>query len=80
MLIVIYYRTCIPEKTKSILKCLIRSSNYLKMTEVKQIIQYCFPHNKEFYVNISKAIHEMAQLNNFSGYKRHPIILVIDEV
>lgn len=58
----------------------MRCTNYLKIAEMKQILQYCFPNNRELYINLSKCINELTQNNTFSGYKRHPIILVIDEV
>ncbi|GJQ66032.1 hypothetical protein Trydic_g4122 [Trypoxylus dichotomus] len=69
----------VPKKIKCILRCLIRSSNHLKMAEMKRIVQYCFPDNGEFHVSLSKAVYELGQNDNFSQRKRHPVILVVDE-
>ncbi|KRT84740.1 Peptidase, partial [Oryctes borbonicus] len=74
-----YQMNEVPEKIKCILHCLIRSSNHLKIAQIKQMIQFCFPNNRELHINLSKSIYELGLMNNFSQKRRHPVILVVDE-
>ncbi|CAH1276827.1 unnamed protein product [Diabrotica balteata] len=71
-------------KIETILSCSVKNYLSLKINEVKDIVQYCFPAIKDknlirTIVNVIRTIGEKFFLDKGSTMKRHPVILVVHE-
>ncbi|KAK4885723.1 hypothetical protein RN001_001994 [Aquatica leii] len=71
----------ISEKKKNLLKCLIKGSGFLSITEMKNGLSYIFPENsdKDLRVSLAKEIQQMQGAFEFVKQTRHPVLLIIDE-
>ncbi|XP_072381115.1 uncharacterized protein Sse [Diabrotica undecimpunctata] len=71
-------------KIETILSCSVKNYLSLKINEVKDIVQYCFPEIKDkniirTIVNVIRTIGEKFFLDKGSTMKRHPVILVVHD-
>lgn len=71
----------ISEKCKAIIQSLISGSMYLKLNEHKNAVQYLFPNaSRDFRIRIIKFIQDTCQNLKVHEAKRHPLLLIVDEV
>lgn len=59
---------------------IIAASEYLTTSELLKAICYCIPDHKELRTKIYKMVLEASNNIPFKTMKRHPVILIIDEV
>ncbi|KAB0804727.1 hypothetical protein PPYR_01697 [Photinus pyralis] len=69
------------EKTKNILRCLIKGASYLSISEIKDRLLSMFPFDeqKSIRVTLAKDIQQMLKRYEFTQQKRHPVLLILDE-
>lgn len=62
------------------LQRIFAASEYLSTNELLKAICYCIPDHKELRTKIYKMILEAPNNFQIKTMKRHPVILIIDEV
>ncbi|XP_044265442.1 separin isoform X2 [Tribolium madens] len=78
-----FFKTELPsfnldEKTKIIMHYLVKSCNYLKITELRRAVQSMFS-EKNVQKSVAQFIRNLSEELNLFHEKRHPLILIIDD-
>ncbi|KAF5304771.1 hypothetical protein FQA39_LY09548 [Lamprigera yunnana] len=68
-------------KNKNILKCLIKGSGFLSLTDIKNGLLHIFPEEceKSLRISLGKDIQQMCNTYKFAKQLRHPVLLIVDE-
>ncbi|XP_028140260.2 uncharacterized protein LOC114334421 [Diabrotica virgifera virgifera] len=71
-------------KIETILSCSVKNYLGLKINEVRDIVQYCFPEIKDtnlirIIVSVVRTIGEKFYLRKGSTEKKHPVILIVHD-
>lgn len=73
----------IPEKSKHLLCYLVKGIPYFTLKDIVSLIQYIFPQlveQKHLQLQISRSLKAISESLLLITAKRHPVILIIDNV